>query len=135
MREEALTEPVEWEIAMVELTTVQWRFARGDATADEIQSAVDDLLAQLRDPSSEAARAVRQAGGEPAALAGATVRVREGEQGAEPLLTTILVGVAISAGSRVVESFWTDVIWPHLRRRLGTAALGERVDGHPRSER
>lgn len=119
---------------MVESSTAEWRFARGDATADEIQSAVDDLLAQLRDPSSETARAVRQAGEEPATLAGATVRVREGEQGAEPFLTTILVGIAISAGSRVVESFWTDVIWPHLRRRLGTAALGERVDGDEASD-
>ena len=116
------------EIAMVESATVEWRFARGDATADEIQSAVDDLLRQLADPSSEAAGAARQAGTEPVELAAATVRVREGEQGAEPILTTILVGIAVSAGSRIAETFWTDVIWPHLRRRLGVAVLGRRVD-------
>jgi hypothetical protein len=114
---------------MVQSMTVEWRFARGDATAEEIQSAVDDLLAQAADPSSEAAEAVRQAGREPAELAGATVRIREGEQGAEPVLTTVLVGIAVSAGSRVVETLWTDVIWPYLRRRLGVAALGERIDG------
>ncbi|HET8684353.1 MAG TPA: hypothetical protein VFM54_21135 [Micromonosporaceae bacterium] len=109
-------------------TTIEWRFARGDATADEIQSVVDDLLACLREPSSEQARAARQVGVEPAALAGATVRVREGGQGAEPLLTTILAGIAVSAGSRVIESFWADVVWPYLRRRLGVAAVGERLD-------
>ncbi|HET8657960.1 MAG TPA: hypothetical protein VFM55_03070 [Micromonosporaceae bacterium] len=109
-------------------TTVEWRFARGDATADEIQSVVDDLLAYLREPSSDQTRAARRTGAEPAALAGATVWVREGEQGAEPLLTTILVGIAVSASSRVIESFWADVFWPYLRRRLGSASLGGRVD-------
>jgi hypothetical protein len=113
---------------MVESTTVEWRFARGDATAHELQSVVDEVLAQLTDPSSEAARAARRAGAEPAELSAATVRVREGEHGAEPLLTTILVGIAVSAGSRVVETFWTDVIWPQVRRRLGVAALGKRTD-------
>lgn len=70
---------------------------------------------------------------EPAALAGATVRVREGEQGAEPLLTTILASIAVSACSKVIESFWIDVVWPYLRRRLGVAALGERVEDHKAS--
>ncbi|HZN18720.1 MAG TPA: hypothetical protein VFB84_11180 [Micromonosporaceae bacterium] len=107
--------------------TAEWRFARGDATAYEIQSVVDDLFAYLREPSSDQARAARRAGVEPAALAGATVRVREGEHGAEPLLTTILVGIAVSASSRVIESLWADVVWPYLRRRLGAAALGGRV--------
>jgi hypothetical protein len=116
-------------MAMVESMTVEWRFARGDATAHEIQSVVDDLVVRLADPSSEAARAARRAGVEPAELAAATVRVREGEQGAEPVLTTIVVGIAVSAGSRVVETLWRDVIWPHVRRRLGVSALGERVDG------
>jgi hypothetical protein len=113
---------------MVQPGRVQWRFARGDATADEVQAAIDDVLAQLRDPSSEAARATRQAGAEPAELAGATVRVREGEQGAEPVLTTILISIAATTGAKVVETFWTDVIWPLLRRSLGVSALGERED-------
>src|SRR5688572_25695278 len=113
---------------MVESMTVQWRFARGDATADEIQSVVDEVLAGLADPSSDAAAAARRAGAEPADLAGATVTVREGAQGAEPILTTILVGIAVSAGSKVAETIWTSVIWPYVRRRLGVTAVGERID-------
>jgi hypothetical protein len=69
----------------------------------------------------------RRAGAESADLAGVTVRVREGAQGAEPILTAILVGIAISAGSKVAETLWTSVIWPYVRRRLGAAVDG-RVD-------
>ena len=32
------------------------------------------------------------------------VEVREGRQGAEPILTTILVGIAVKAGSTVAET-------------------------------
>ena len=39
--------------------TVQWRFARGDAGADEIQSTVDEILVQLSDSASEAWDAAR----------------------------------------------------------------------------
>src|SRR5207244_1140418 len=46
--------------------TVQWRFARGDAGADEIQSTVDEILVQLTDSTSEAWDAARAAGLEPA---------------------------------------------------------------------
>jgi len=97
---------------VVQPTTVRWRFARGDATADELQAAVDEVLRQ-----------------QPPGWGDAAVRVREGEQGAEPVLTTIVVTIAASVGSTVVESFWDDVVWPYLRRRLGVAALGKRVDG------
>jgi hypothetical protein len=113
---------------MVESMTVEWRFARGDATADEIQSIVDEVLAEVVDPTSEAAAAARRAGVDPADLAGARVWVREGAQGVEPVLTAILVGIAISAGSKVAETLWTSVIWPYVRRSLGAAAVGERVN-------
>jgi len=113
--------------------TVQWRFARGDAGADEIQSTVDEILVQLTDSASEAWDAARAAGLEPAGLGEVQIEVREGAQGAEPVLTTILIGIAVKAGSTVAESLWREVIWPQLRRRLGTRVLGDRQDGLARS--
>ena len=106
--------------------TVQWRFARGDAGADEIQSTVDEILVQLSDSASEAWDAARAAGLEPAGLGEVQIEVREGAQGAEP-------GIAVKAGSTVAESLWREVIWPQLRRRLGTRVLGDRQDGLARS--
>src|SRR5437763_841460 len=50
-----------------------------------------------------------------------------------PVLTTILIGIAVKAGSTVAESLWREVIWPQLRRRLGTRVLGDRQDGLARS--
>jgi hypothetical protein len=108
-------------------SNVEWRFARGDAGAADIQAAIDDVVAALADPGSDAARAARAAGLVPADLSGATVRVREGRQGAEPILTTIVVGIAVKVGSSAVEELWRKVIWPLLRRRLGTGVLGARL--------
>jgi hypothetical protein len=106
--------------------TIQWRFERGDAGADEIQASVDEIMAQLANPASEVSGAARTAGIEPADLGDITVEVREDRQGAEPVLTAILVGIAVKAGSAAVEALWREVIWPRLRRRLGARALGER---------
>ena len=111
--------------------SVEWRFQRGDTGAAEIQAAVDDVLASLAEPGSDTARAARAAGLDPAQLDGAAVRVREGRQGAEPILTTIVVGIAVKVGSSAVETLWRKVIWPALRRRLGTGALGERLADEP----
>jgi hypothetical protein len=108
-------------------SNVEWRFARGDAGAADIQAAVDDVLAALSDSGSDAARAARAAGLDPADLSGAAVRVREGRQGAEPILTTIVVGIAVKVGSSAVEELWRKVIWPSLRRRLGTGVIGARL--------
>ena len=107
--------------------SVEWRFERGDVGAAEIQRVVDDVVAALADPGSDAALAARAVGLDPAELAGTAVRVREGRQGAEPILTTIVVGIAVKVGSSAVEALWRQVIWPSLRRRLGTGALGARL--------
>ena len=108
--------------------SVEWRFGRGDAGADEIQASVDEIVAHLADPESEVARAARAAGLEPGDLGEITVDVREDRQGAEPILTAIVVGIAVKAGSTAVEALWRVVIWPRLRRRLGAGVLGERQD-------
>ena len=102
-------------------------FQRGDASADELQQVVDEVLAELDAPDSEARQAAQQAGIDTADLAGVEVSVAEGQQGAEPVLTTILVGILVSAGSKVAESLWKDVIWPRIRKRLGWTAVKEEV--------
>ena len=109
-------------------------FRRGDATADELQEVVDELLAELEEPDSEAAQRARRLGLRPEELARATVRIREGAQGLEPVSTSILVGIAISAGGKVAESLWKDILWPRLRRRLGGTAVKEPVDDLPTTE-
>lgn len=102
----------------------QWRFERGDATATEVQDVARKVLAELREPGSEASAAVGIAGLDPADLADARVDVTDGEHGAEPILTTIIIGIAVSAGSKVAETLWKDVLWPRVRRQLGAQALG-----------
>jgi hypothetical protein len=103
-------------------------FRRGDASADKLQEVVDEVLAELSAPDSEAAQAARAAGLDGQELAQAKVEVTEGQQGVEPVLTTILVGIIVSAGSKVAESLWKDVIWPRIRRRLGWSAVKEEVE-------
>ena len=83
-----------------------------------------EVLAELREPGTEANAAARSAGLDPDVLADARADVTDGEHGAEPILTTIIVGIAVSAGSKVAETLWRDVLWPRIRRRLGARALG-----------
>lgn len=109
-------------------TTVELRYQRGDASADEITAAVAAILADLDDPSGPLAREASAAGIDPAAVSGATVEVRESAQGLEPVLTSIVVGITVRATSTVAEALWTKVIWPRLRRRLGVRAILGRQD-------
>lgn len=108
------------------LVMSEQRYERGDASAEQLQGVVDEVLGELAAPGSEAAQAARTAGMDPAGLRTATVEIREGAQGAEPVLTTVVVGIAVGAGTKVAETFWEEVLWPRLRRRLGVRALGAR---------
>jgi hypothetical protein len=103
--------------------TVRFRYQRGDTGAEEIQAAVDETLTALRDPASDEARA---AGVDPAVLADARIEVREGAHGADPILTPILIGISIGAGTKVAGTVWEDLVWPALRKRLGVRVLGPR---------
>lgn len=105
-------------------TEYRQRFQRDAASAAQIQRFAREVLAELDAPDSEAARAAAAARLDPADLAGAEIQVVEGEQGLEPVLTTILVSLVVSAGSMIAETLWKDVIWPRVRRRLGADALG-----------
>jgi hypothetical protein len=108
----------------MEATRTLLTFERGDQSADHIQSVVDEVMAELGDPATQAAQAALAAGLDPVALGRASVEVREGGQGAEPILTTIVVGIAVQAGSKVAETLWREVLWPRLSRRLGKLAVG-----------
>jgi len=109
-------------------TRTELRFRRGDAGADDIQTVVDEVLAELSEPESEAARAAVAAGLDPAVAGSAAVEVREGGQGLDPVLTPIIIGITVSAGSKVAETLWKDVLWPRLRRRLGVGAVRQAQD-------
>jgi hypothetical protein len=112
--------------AVAEKTSVELRYQRGDASADAIQEAVDEVLRELAVPGSEAAQEALAAGFDPGQLASARVTVREGAQGAEPFLTAVLIGIVVSLGSKAAEAFWQEILWPRIRRRLGAAALREK---------
>jgi hypothetical protein len=109
--------------------TVELRFQRGNASAEEISAEVARILADSDNPDSELAESARAAGLEAADLSAMTIEVREGGQGFEPVLTSIIVGITVKAGTGVTEAFWTKVLWPRLRRRLGPRAILDRMDG------
>jgi hypothetical protein len=105
---------------------IEMRYQRGDATADEIQAVASDLLKELGDADSDAAMAARSAGLDPAHMADITVEVKEAKQGAEPFLTAVLIGITAHESSKAVEAFWQAVLWPRIKKLLGTRALGEK---------
>jgi hypothetical protein len=105
--------------------TTLLRYGRGDTGADGLQAVVDGVLAELANGAGPATDSARAAGLDPRQLTDVDVRIEEGGQGAEPILTTIVVGITVSAGSKVAQTLWTDVIWPRVVRRLGVRALGE----------
>jgi hypothetical protein len=109
----------------------QQRFRRGAASAARIEAVAREVLAELAVPDGEARRVATNLGLDPAELFRARVEVSEGEQGLEPVLTTIVVGIGVSAGSKVAESLWKDVLWPRIRRRLGADAIGSPESAAP----
>ena len=109
---------------MSAVTTTK-RFVRGRAPASRIQDVAREVLAELDDPASEASSAAQRAGLTRADLADARAEVAEAEHGADPFLTPIIIGIAVSAGSKVAETLWKDVLWPRIRLRLGADAIGK----------
>jgi hypothetical protein len=112
---------------MASVPDVVLRFERGQATADELQAAIDEILEELRDPRSEAARQASLEGLDPAELGDAKITVEETDQGIAPILAAILVGIAVNAGYDVVKQGWKSLIWPRIEKRLGGLALGEEL--------
>jgi len=114
---------------MMQSSAIELRFRYSQANAAEIQMVADEVLDELHDEDSEAARQARKAGLDPSILANADINVREQGQGVEPILTTILVSISAEVGAHIARRFWDEVLWPRLRRRFGANAVGEELDG------
>lgn len=112
---------------MASVPDVVLRFERGQATADELQATIDEILEELRDPLSDAAREASLEGLNPVELGAATITVEETDQGVVPVVAAILVGVAVNAGYDVAKQGWKSVIWPRVEKRLGGLALGDEL--------
>jgi hypothetical protein len=105
--------------------TIRQTFKHGAVPASKMDAVAREVLAELADPTSEASTTAAAAGLDPAALADARVEITEARQGLDPIFTPIIVGIAVSASSKVAETLWKEVIWPRIRRRLGKDALGD----------
>jgi hypothetical protein len=104
------------------------RFQRDQASAKELQSAIDEIVAEFNDAGSEASRQAAEAGIDATELSGISVSVEEDKQGIEPVLTTILVTIAADVGKQVlVDELWVKVLWPRIKRRLGAKAVGRKL--------
>jgi hypothetical protein len=88
--------------------TERLRFRKGGASAEELQGAVDEALADLGGDAPE----------------GVTVA---DEHGADPLTVTIIVTILGNLGSHAAIQAW-DRIWPRVQDKLGDDALGEQQD-------
>jgi hypothetical protein len=106
---------------------VELFFERGQATAEDLEAAIDQILEELRDPGSEAARQASIEGLNPAELGAAKVTVEETDQGVVPVVAAIVVGIAVNAGYDVVKKGWKSLIWPGIEKRLGGLAVGEEL--------
>jgi hypothetical protein len=115
--------------AVTELTTVWLRYRRGVASAGEISAEVEEILVDLDNVDGELVRSTPEIGVECGDRAGIAITVREGGQGFDPVLTSIVVGVTVRATTEAAEAFWTKVVLPRLRRRLGPRVVLDREDG------
>jgi hypothetical protein len=120
--------------AVTELTTVWLRYRRGVASAEEISAEVDEILVDLDNVDGELVRSTPEIGVECGGVecsdrAGIAITVQEGGQGFDPVLTSMVVGVTVRATTEAAEAFWTKVVLPRLRRRLGPRVVLDREDG------
>jgi hypothetical protein len=94
-----------------------------------LQQTIDEVLAELSDPSSELAQQASGEGLDPAQLGAATVTVEETEQGIAPLVAAIVVGIVVEAGKDGMIVAWKKIIAPQIEKRRGGLALGEQLPG------
>lgn len=103
------------------------RFRRGQVGARPLQDEAKAVLAELNDPTSEAAEAARREGLDIDQIRAARITIEEEGQGVEPL-TTILVTIGVAVGKSVALKVWEKLIWPRVERKFGVKALGEKKD-------
>lgn len=108
-------------------------FDRG-AGAKKLQHALDEIVAELRTPGSEAAEAAQAVGVEEAELKDITLVASEKGQAMDPLTAAILITVVGNFASDRLDELWDEVIWPRLKFRLGAKAVGKKRKTGKRSK-
>jgi hypothetical protein len=106
------------------MPTTELAFARGDKGAAQIQSAIATILSDLNDPASETSKAAKDAGIDTSEFVDAAVDVKESAQGAEPILTAIIISITAKVAGDAVSAFWKRVLWPRLIPLIGVRGVG-----------
>lgn len=101
------------------------RFQRGARGAKALQQAIDEILIELRADPVALEREARPSDVSVTDLAGVQIEVAESEAGVEPFSTFLLIkfvgGMSAAAGGKIFNM----LIWPRIKRRLGSDALGD----------
>ncbi len=111
----------------------EFAYARGELSAEQIQSEISQFWQILDNQDSAALEAeLRAAGLDRAALASIdrenAIIVRARRSGVDTTMAVILVTVAPSV-NRVIKDLWKDILLPRIRRRWGEDAIGEEKRG------
>ena len=105
------------------------QFERGARGAKALQDAADGILTELSgDPEAQAA-AAQSAGINAADLEDLRIEVEESDAGFEPTVTLIALKFVGGMSAAAGKVFFDKVVWPKIKKRLGSDALGP-----PRSE-
>jgi hypothetical protein len=98
---------------------------RGEATKDELQETIDEILAEIATGEGELADEARAVG--MSVDADTTIVVEEASQGFVPF-AALALAFAGAAGKELAERFWEDVLLPEIRRRRSADAVGDRCE-------
>lgn len=103
------------------MRTVHLRFARGSASAAQIQQALDAWA--------------REVGPDERAAGDLTFQVREDAAGLDPLSAaiTVAIGIGTNLATDAVKALWGAHIGPYIERKVGLDALGEPENQAPAS--
>lgn len=107
------------------------KFKPGQATVDELQSVIDEVLVALQDPDSRTSAAAREAGITSEDMLGVSVSAQEDKPGfvLEAILIAFASGGGGAAGKQLANKMWDNVLWPAIKRSpLGGKAVGEKVE-------
>jgi hypothetical protein len=105
---------------------VEIHVERGQATRDELQETIDQIMAEIATGHGELADETRAVGLSVDSSTG--IAVNEAAQGFVPF-AALLLAFAGGAGKELAGRFWVDVLKPEIRRRLGADAVGDRYEG------
>jgi hypothetical protein len=112
-------------------SVTELKFKPGQATVDELQEVIDDVLAALQDPDSEASAAAQKAGIARDDVIELGVTAREDKPGfvLEAILIAFATGAGGGAGKQLANRMWDKVLWPAIKRSpLGGKAVGDKAE-------